>query len=222
MANRLVRDKILRSRKIASLEPMGELFMSVVDDFGRYYADPSLLLSNCFPLRPSWADENSVVKWLEQCRSCGLVRTYESNGTPFLEIDNFGQRLRAGQMSKFPEPRGNPREFPAERGKNPPSRARRLRLRLRLRKRISTFPIGSSASMRGIRGRKIEASPKISPRPLLPPASSLSRILSGDISPVASRRTGRGRAASRFQSWAHGSRTKVFDTIRRARLSPWK
>jgi hypothetical protein len=64
MPNRLLFDRILRSRKIASLDPMAELFyrrlMSVADDFGRYYADPALLLSDCFPIRPTWAGENGV------------------------------------------------------------------------------------------------------------------------------------------------------------------
>jgi hypothetical protein len=111
MPNRILRDGILRSRKIAALDPMAELFyrrlMSVADDFGRYYADPPLLLSDCFPIRPSWADESGVVKWLEACGACGLIRLYEVNTKPFLEIDNFGQRLRQGQISKFPAFAGN-------------------------------------------------------------------------------------------------------------------
>jgi hypothetical protein len=108
MPTRLVRDGILRSRKIAALDPMAELFyrrlMSVVDDFGRYYADPALLLSDCCPIRPSWANENGVAGWLDACRACGLIRVYEANGTAFLEIQNFGQRIRPAQKSKFPEP----------------------------------------------------------------------------------------------------------------------
>lgn len=108
MPTRLVRDGILRSRKIAALDPMAELFyrrlMSVTDDFGRYYADPALLLSDCFPIRPPWADENGIAGWLEACLACGLIRAYEANGTAFLEIQNFGQRIRPGQTSKFPQP----------------------------------------------------------------------------------------------------------------------
>lgn len=106
MPNRILRDGILRSEKISSLPPMAELFyrrlMSVVDDFGRYYANPKLLLSDCFPIRPSWADESTLSMWIEECRISGLIHTYEVNGTNFLEIDNFGQRLRDGQLSKFP------------------------------------------------------------------------------------------------------------------------
>lgn len=125
----MLRDGILRSKKIASLDPMAELFyrrlMSVADDFGRYYAEPALLLSDCFPIRPSWADENGVVGWLEACRTCGLIQVYEVNGTAFLEIQNFGQRTRPGQVSKFPALAvncGGAREKPAfARASTPPT-----------------------------------------------------------------------------------------------------
>ena len=76
--------------------------MSVVDDFGRYHADPTLLLSDCFPLRPPWADENSMNLWLGECKNAGLIQLYAVSGTKYLEIDNFGQRLRKGARSRFP------------------------------------------------------------------------------------------------------------------------
>ena len=116
MPNRILRDGILRSEKVAKLTPTAELFyrrlMSVVDDFGRYYANESLLLSDCYPIRPSWADVEMISKWLGECRQANLVSVYEVNGTRFLEIEGFNQRLRPGQCSKFPESAGI-------RGKNP-------------------------------------------------------------------------------------------------------
>ena len=106
MPNRILRDGILRSEKIAQLAPMAELFyrrlMSVVDDFGRYYAKPALLLSDCFPIRPSWADEPSLSLWVEECVTSGLITRYSVSGTEYLEIQNFGQRVREGRESKFP------------------------------------------------------------------------------------------------------------------------
>ncbi len=124
MPNRIIRDGILRSKAVAQLHPMAELFyrrlMSVCDDFGRYYADPALLLSDCFPIRPSWADEEGVVKWLEQCKSFGLLKVYEANGSIFLQIEKFGQRTKPGQKSKFPELPGVAGIFP----EGPASRAR--------------------------------------------------------------------------------------------------
>ena len=43
MPNRILRDTILRSERVARLSPTAELFyrrlMSVADDYGRYYAN---------------------------------------------------------------------------------------------------------------------------------------------------------------------------------------
>lgn len=106
MPNRIVRDGILQSKKIASVSPLAQLFyrclMSVVDDFGRYYADPSLLCSACYPYRPSWAAEPSVMGWIQECVTAELVTIYEVNSTEYIEIQNFGQRVRPGSVSKFP------------------------------------------------------------------------------------------------------------------------
>ncbi len=106
MPNRIVRDGILRSEKIAAVSPLAELFfrrlMSVVDDFGRYYSKPALLLSDCFPIRPSWADEPALTLWIGECESAGLIRTYQANSTDYLEIHSFGQRIRENVVSKFP------------------------------------------------------------------------------------------------------------------------
>tara|TARA_R110000868_G_scaffold15580_2_gene70877 strand:- start:971 stop:1633 length:663 start_codon:yes stop_codon:yes gene_type:complete len=103
---------------------MAELFyrrlMSVADDFGRYYADPDLLLSDCYPIRPSWADRESMSLWMQECEQAGLITIYESKDTVFLEIGNFGQRVKEGQSSKFPENPGLSRKIP----ENPASRAR--------------------------------------------------------------------------------------------------
>lgn len=112
--NRILRDGILRSRAVSRLTPTAELFyrrlMSVADDFGRYYADLDVLLSDCYPARPSWADESMVANALAECITHGLIVSYTHDGSVFLEIEKFQQRTRPGQISKFPDPRGNPRE----------------------------------------------------------------------------------------------------------------
>lgn len=122
--NRILRDGILRSEAVAQLSPQAELFyrrlMSVVDDFGRYYARPELLLSDCYPIRPTWADVEAITLWLAECRQFGLVVVYKVNGVVFLEVARFGQRLRADQRSKFPEVPAeirDSREFPASRAR---------------------------------------------------------------------------------------------------------
>lgn len=106
MPNRIVRDGILRSKAVGRLSPLAQLFyrclQSVVDDFGRYYADLEVLLSDCFPLRPKWATEELLAEWLIECEREKLVRTYAINDTKYLEIMKFGQRIRPGSKSKFP------------------------------------------------------------------------------------------------------------------------
>lgn len=104
---RVLRDGILRSKRVAKLSPQAEVFyrrlMSVVDDFGRYYADPALLLSDCYPLRPSWADENSLSLWLRECVEAELILPYQHNSNDYLQIVDFRQRTKPAQKSKFPD-----------------------------------------------------------------------------------------------------------------------
>jgi hypothetical protein len=88
--------------------------MSVVDDFGRYSADLPVLLSRCFPRRPTWADEELVSVGLAECAEAGLICLYIVDGRKFVEITNFDQRLRENQKSKWPSPEsaGISRESP--------------------------------------------------------------------------------------------------------------
>ena len=54
MPNMILREGILTSERVNSLTTEEEIFyrrlISVVDDYGRYYAKPELLRSACFPL----------------------------------------------------------------------------------------------------------------------------------------------------------------------------
>lgn len=105
MPNRLLREGILESERIDKLGPMSELFyrrlMSVVDDFGRYTASLKVLLSRCFPTRPTWADEDLVRMALHECERAGLLRIYSVEDHTFLEILNFRQQVRS-KSSKYP------------------------------------------------------------------------------------------------------------------------
>lgn len=77
--------------------------MSVVDDFGRYYATPMLLRAAAYPLQLDKVSDQDVGKWLGETRKAGLVGVYESGGESYLELLNFGQQIRA-KKSKFPNP----------------------------------------------------------------------------------------------------------------------
>lgn len=114
MPNRILRDGILTSRAVASMSESGEAFfralMSVVDDFGRIEYDPDLLRMRCFPLRlNTWTVERLTAACHEtvncQTHDGHLVVMYEVSGRKYLQINNFGQRLRI-MKSKCPSPDG--------------------------------------------------------------------------------------------------------------------
>lgn len=111
MPNRIVREGIITSELVNSLSWAEEVFYrrlhSVVDDFGRFSANLSLLRAALFPLRLNDVSDQDVGKWLAACATKGLVRVYEVEGRRFLEVTKFNQRTRAG-ASKYPAPETHP------------------------------------------------------------------------------------------------------------------
>lgn len=119
MPTRIIRDGILRSERVNDLSPHAELFyrrlMSVADDHGRYYANPSLLRADCYPLKLDSVKEDSIKKHLAECVSAGLIVLYTVDSKSYLEMKDFGQRING--KSKFPEPSsGIPGESPGTPG----------------------------------------------------------------------------------------------------------
>lgn len=106
MPNRIVRDAILSSERVASLGWPEEVFyrrlMSIVDDFGRYEANPQLLRSRCYPLQTDNVRAADISRWMAACQKAGLILGYEVAGKQYLEVLNFGQQQRSA--SKFPPP----------------------------------------------------------------------------------------------------------------------
>lgn len=115
MPSRVLREGILTSELVNSLAWGEEVFYrrlhSVVDDFGRYSANLSLLRAACYPLRLDDVSDQDVGKWLAVCADKGLVRVYEVGGKRFLEVCKFEQRRRIGR-SKFPPPSGTTSKMP--------------------------------------------------------------------------------------------------------------
>jgi hypothetical protein len=109
MPNRIIRDGILTSKPVNELSEGAELFyrrlMSVVDDFGRFHADLTILRTQVYPLKPDAYPETTVAAFLTECQRVELIRVYESGRTKVLEMLNFRQRTRA-QVSKFPSSDG--------------------------------------------------------------------------------------------------------------------
>jgi hypothetical protein len=79
--------------------------ISVVDDFGRYYADPGMLRAACYPRQLGKVSDSDIGKWLQTIAAAALVRVYPVDGEVYLEVLDFGQQVRA-KKSKFPDMQG--------------------------------------------------------------------------------------------------------------------
>lgn len=107
MPSRIVREGILTSERVNALSPNAELFyrrlMSVVDDFGRYTANLTLLRASCYPLKLDSVKEDSISKHLAECVGARLIVLYTVADKAFLELQDFRQQVRA-KDSKYPAP----------------------------------------------------------------------------------------------------------------------
>ena len=122
MPTRVIRDGILDSEVVNSLASEVEVFyrrlMSVVDDYGRYYAHPSLIRAACYPLQLNKVSDPDIGKWLLATEKAGLVRVYPAqDGKRYLELQDFGQRVQS--KSKFPAFTGNTPESTVIHGEPP-------------------------------------------------------------------------------------------------------
>lgn len=108
LPNRIIRDSILTSERVASLNWPDEVFyrrlMSIVDDYGRHEASPLLLRSRCYPLQTDLVRVADISRSMTACQKAGLIVLYEVAGKQYLQIENFGQQRRSA--SKCPAPDG--------------------------------------------------------------------------------------------------------------------
>lgn len=116
MPTRLIRDGINDSVSINSLTLEAEVFyrrlLSIVDDHGRFEADPDLIRSRLFWRQADqWPPERiqAMLDIVGHCRAfpdnCGhcqtLITLYTVKGKKFLQVNNFGQRRRS--KSRYPD-----------------------------------------------------------------------------------------------------------------------
>ena len=106
MPNRIIREAILSSEKMALLKWPEEVFyrrlLSIIDDYGRYEANPQLLRSRCYPLQTDEVRVADITRWVAACQTAGLILGYAVLGKQYLEVINFGQQQRTA--SKYPAP----------------------------------------------------------------------------------------------------------------------
>lgn len=106
MPNRILKESICRSEEIDSLSWFEEvLFYRLIvtcDDYGRYDGRSKVIKGTCFPLKD--ITEKDIDKALGKLSAVGLVRVYEAQGRPYLQLVTWGehQRIR-NQKSKYPE-----------------------------------------------------------------------------------------------------------------------
>lgn len=104
--NRIIREAILSSEKMAMLAWPEEVFyrrvMSIVDDYGRFEANPQLLRARCYPLQTDAVRAADISRWMAACQKAGLILCYEVSGKCYLEVLNFQQQQRSA--SKYPPP----------------------------------------------------------------------------------------------------------------------
>lgn len=105
MPNRIIKESICRSEEIDSLSWFEEvLFYRLIvtcDDFGRYDGRAKIIKGSCFPLKD--ITEKDISKALGRLSEVGLVRVYETQGRPYLQLVTWAahQRIR-NQKSKYP------------------------------------------------------------------------------------------------------------------------
>jgi hypothetical protein len=105
--NRIVKETIRTSDTLASVSADAErLFWRLVasaDDFGRYDARLNTILGQCLTPFIGKYSLGQVQEWLIELQDAELIRLYEVEGQPFLELTKWDkhQRPRA-KTSKFP------------------------------------------------------------------------------------------------------------------------
>lgn len=105
MPNRILKESICSSEEIDSLSWFEEvLFYRLIvkcDDYGRYDGRLKFVKNSCFPLKD--ITEKDVEKALYKLSAVGLVRAYEAQGRPYLQLVTWEQHqnIRA-KKSKYP------------------------------------------------------------------------------------------------------------------------
>lgn len=105
MPNRILKESICRSEEIDSLSWLEEvLFYRLIvscDDYGRFDARTKIIKGQCFPLKN--ITEKDIDKALSRLSAVGLVRVYEAQGRPTLQLVTWEnhQSIRA-KKSKYP------------------------------------------------------------------------------------------------------------------------
>ena len=156
MPNRIIKDSICTSENLDTLSPMAEcLFyrlLVTVDDFGCYHGNPSIIKSNCFPLKSDDIKREQVKAWVDELIAADLIREYvcKDDGRHYIQFTKWQkhQNTRA-QKPKYPLPDDNCEQMHAD----APD--------IRIRNTYSLFDIRNRESNTGACAREEEPPPTI-------------------------------------------------------------
>jgi hypothetical protein len=111
MPDRIIRDRARRSRTLQQLSDAAERawwrFTVVCDDYGRFEADPEVLLSACFERKPSGWTEKKMQAVIREWVAAALVHLYRIVDDPatYLHAATFHDHQRKRDSKpKFPDP----------------------------------------------------------------------------------------------------------------------
>ena len=116
MPTRIIREGINDSKAVNRLSDSGEIFyrrlLLVVDDFGRFESDLTLLRAKLFGFKLDEWPEDRIARALADCASRvngsdePLILLYTVGKKELLEVSNFGQRHRSSKYAppEHPQP----------------------------------------------------------------------------------------------------------------------
>ena len=157
MPQRFLKPGIVSSKKWDGLSWIGQSFyvrlIPLVDDFGRYQADPVLLRNQCFPLRED-IRTSQVLELCHEVAGAQLAIFYKADGKNYVQLTNWTERARYDE-SIYPECRPDAvllygsvyipccEQYVSKSVRSAAQRgaARRSFLRLRLRLRLRQYPL---------------------------------------------------------------------------------
>lgn len=109
MPNRILRAAIRQSRRWNRLSYFDQSLyirlLTLVDDYGRYEADPQLIRHEAFPRGLPDGNDcqlTAIVSGLRAIVSQGMATIYRHDGAEFLQLTHWTERIRSA--SRFPVP----------------------------------------------------------------------------------------------------------------------
>lgn len=110
MPDRMVREAARFSSRVESVSQGAELMfwrlLTVPDDYGIYHADANLLRSAIWPKNPRNIRVTDITRWRDELVQAGMLAIFEHEGKAYIEVCNFGQKLKFPKRKYPPAPGG--------------------------------------------------------------------------------------------------------------------